>query len=282
MIFSTPVFFAFFVVYFGLHFAVPRRHRLWPDHRRQHGLLCLVEDRIPLDPLYADGDRLAWRTMDRSRQGSGSTLAAYRRGDRGVAAAAGDLQIYRLRLSRRLRSVFRDRPRPLEPALAARHLLCQLHAHGLPRRHLSRSLFGGPPAEDRPGLCAVLPASDRGTDPSALRAHPATRKPARRNAARLRGAVGDLHARPGQEAGLRGPARADGDRCLRPGHHEQCAGGDACDHRLCRTGLLRLLGLHGHGDWTCGHARDQAADQLPSALCRNLHQRACGAAGTSP
>ena len=28
MIFSTPVFFAFFVVYFGLHFPVPRRHRL--------------------------------------------------------------------------------------------------------------------------------------------------------------------------------------------------------------------------------------------------------------
>ncbi len=29
MIFSTPVFFAFFVIYFGLHFAVPRQHRLW-------------------------------------------------------------------------------------------------------------------------------------------------------------------------------------------------------------------------------------------------------------
>jgi|SRR5215472_1434485 len=29
MIFSTPVFFAFFVVYFGLHFAIPVRHRLW-------------------------------------------------------------------------------------------------------------------------------------------------------------------------------------------------------------------------------------------------------------
>ena len=29
MIFSTPVFFAFFVVYFALHFAVPRQHRLW-------------------------------------------------------------------------------------------------------------------------------------------------------------------------------------------------------------------------------------------------------------
>jgi D-alanyl-lipoteichoic acid acyltransferase DltB (MBOAT superfamily) len=29
MIFSTPVFFAFFVVYFGLHLAVPPRHRLW-------------------------------------------------------------------------------------------------------------------------------------------------------------------------------------------------------------------------------------------------------------
>ena len=28
MIFSTPVFFAFFVVYFGLHFAIPRQHRL--------------------------------------------------------------------------------------------------------------------------------------------------------------------------------------------------------------------------------------------------------------
>jgi alginate O-acetyltransferase complex protein AlgI len=29
MIFSTPAFFAFFVIYFGLHFAVPRQHRLW-------------------------------------------------------------------------------------------------------------------------------------------------------------------------------------------------------------------------------------------------------------
>src|SRR5689334_22175702 len=29
MIFSTPVFFVFFVVYFALHFAVPRQHRLW-------------------------------------------------------------------------------------------------------------------------------------------------------------------------------------------------------------------------------------------------------------
>ena len=29
MIFSTPVFFVFFVIYFGLHFAVPRQHRLW-------------------------------------------------------------------------------------------------------------------------------------------------------------------------------------------------------------------------------------------------------------
>src|SRR5215218_6586065 len=28
MIFSTPTFFAFFVVYFGLHFLVPRQHRL--------------------------------------------------------------------------------------------------------------------------------------------------------------------------------------------------------------------------------------------------------------
>lgn len=28
MIFSTPVFFAFFVVYFGLHFSIPRQHRL--------------------------------------------------------------------------------------------------------------------------------------------------------------------------------------------------------------------------------------------------------------
>ena len=29
MIFSTPVFFVFFVIYFGLHFVVPQRHRLW-------------------------------------------------------------------------------------------------------------------------------------------------------------------------------------------------------------------------------------------------------------
>lgn len=29
MIFSTPVFFVFFVIYFGLHFVVPRQHRLW-------------------------------------------------------------------------------------------------------------------------------------------------------------------------------------------------------------------------------------------------------------
>lgn len=29
MIFSTPVFFVFFVIYFGLHFAVPLRYRLW-------------------------------------------------------------------------------------------------------------------------------------------------------------------------------------------------------------------------------------------------------------
>jgi D-alanyl-lipoteichoic acid acyltransferase DltB (MBOAT superfamily) len=29
MIFSTPAFFIFFIVYFGLHFAVPRRYRLW-------------------------------------------------------------------------------------------------------------------------------------------------------------------------------------------------------------------------------------------------------------
>ena len=29
MIFSSPVFFVFFVIYFGLHFAVPRQHRLW-------------------------------------------------------------------------------------------------------------------------------------------------------------------------------------------------------------------------------------------------------------
>ena len=220
--------------------------------------------------------------MDRPCQGSRSALAPYRRGDRGAAAAARDLQIYRLRLSRRLRSVLRDRPRPPEPAVAARHILRQLHAHGLPRRHLSRGLFGGPPAEDRAGLRAVLPASDRGTDPSALRTHTATRKPARRDTARLRGAVGDLYARSGQEAGLRGPARADGDRDLCPGHHEQRARGNACDHRLCGPGLLRLLRLYRHGDRPCRHARNQAADQLPSTLCRNLDQRACGAAGTSP
>ena len=29
MIFSTPAFFAFFAVYLALHFAIPRRHRLW-------------------------------------------------------------------------------------------------------------------------------------------------------------------------------------------------------------------------------------------------------------
>jgi alginate O-acetyltransferase complex protein AlgI len=29
MIFSTPAFLVFFIIYFGLHFAVPRQHRLW-------------------------------------------------------------------------------------------------------------------------------------------------------------------------------------------------------------------------------------------------------------
>ena len=273
MIFSTPVFFVFFVIYFGLHFAVPRRHRLWLIVAGSTVFYAWWRVEYLWIPFVLMATAyLGGRWIDRAKE-------ADRRWRHTAAAIA--VLLLPLAIFKYTDFVYRDvfgpffgidhdllnLPLPLGISFVSFTLTAYLV-------DIYREVFTG---NHRPKtiLAYVLFFPHLIAGPI-LRPYELISQLEDPRAATLRNFAAPLSIFTiglVKEAGIRRPARADSHRELCAGHHGQCAGGAVGYHRLRGPGLLRLFGLYRHGDWTGRHARNKAAAKLPSALYGDVDQR---------